>query len=178
MCKCLDETGRVILHASLEQSFRILRISRFLHFFQICNIPLLSAQRLHAKCLKIFQPGAVRICVRVPGRSMLIRFTNQFGALRSEILQKSEKVVDSWGPQDSGTFFRIAIFYFYSKCYELACKVSWHFLQPALWGSVFECLDETGWVTLHASLEYLEVEYCKSEKSVRFLRNSSFWPSF
>ncbi len=33
----------------------------FCHFFNICNIPLPSAPNWHAKCLDIFQPGAVRI---------------------------------------------------------------------------------------------------------------------
>ncbi len=39
----------------------------------------------------------------------------------------------------------------------------------ALWGSVCEGLDETGWITLHANTEHLELEYCKSEKSVKLL---------
>jgi hypothetical protein len=48
----------------------------------------------------------------------------------------------------------------------------------ALWVSVCERLDATGWVILHACSEHLEVEYCKSEKSFRFLRISWFWHFF
>ncbi len=41
-----------------------------------------------------------------------------------------------------------------------------------------ECLDEACQLTLQAILEHLEVEYFKSEKSVRFLRISRFWHYF
>jgi hypothetical protein len=114
VCECLDEACRLTLQAILEhleveyfkseKSVRFLRISRFWHYFQICNIPLLSAPNRHAKCFNIFRPGAVRICV--------------------------------WSPA------------------------------------------KTGRVTLHASLEHLEVEFCKSEKSFRFLKISRFWHFF
>ena len=114
VCKCLDEACRLTLQAILEhleveyfkseKSVRFLRISRFWHYFQICKIPLLSAPNWHAKCLNIFRPGAVWICV--------------------------------WSPA------------------------------------------KTGRVTLHASLEHLEVEFCKSEKSFRFLRISRYWHFF
>jgi hypothetical protein len=116
VCECLDEACHLTLQAILEhleveyfkseKSVRFLRIARFWHDFQICNIPLLSAPNWHAKCFNIFRPGAVRICV--------------------------------WSPA------------------------------------------KTGWVTLHASLEHLhvEVEFCKSEKSFRFLRISRFWHFF
>ncbi len=43
------------------KSFRFLMISRFWHFSQICNIPLLSAPNWHAKCLNIFWTGAARV---------------------------------------------------------------------------------------------------------------------
>jgi hypothetical protein len=72
------------------KSIRFSRILGFWHFFQICNISLLCALKWHAKYLNFFQLAAVRICVRVPGRSVLIHFASQFGALRSRILH-SEK---------------------------------------------------------------------------------------
>jgi hypothetical protein len=111
--ECLDEACRLTLQAILEhleveyfkseKSVRFLRISRLWHYFQICNIPLLSAPNQHAKFFNIFRLGAVRICV--------------------------------WTPK-------------------------------------------TGRVTLHASLEHLEVDCCKSEKSFRFLRILWFWHFF
>jgi hypothetical protein len=51
-------------------------------------------------------------------------------------------------------------------------------LARALWGSVCECQYEACRLTLQAILEHLEVEYFKSEKSVRFLRFSRFWHYF
>jgi hypothetical protein len=95
------ETGRVTLHAISEHldmeyckseiSYRSLRISRFWHFSDL-HIPLLSAPKWHAKFPNIFWPGAVRICVWVPGQSMSIHFASQSGALRSGIFRIFKKL--------------------------------------------------------------------------------------
>jgi hypothetical protein len=54
-------SGRGLWGSVCEKSFRFLRFSRFWRFFQICNIPLLSARNQHAKCFNIFRPDAVRV---------------------------------------------------------------------------------------------------------------------
>ncbi len=63
-----------------------------------------------------------------------------------------------------------------SKCSELACKVDQPF--PTSITQILTAPGWESWVTLRAVLEHLKVEYCRSEKSARFLRISGIWHFF
>jgi hypothetical protein len=106
-----------------------------------------------------------------PGK--LIHFACYFGALKSGILRIRKKFQI---PENlrSITFFSDPR-YSPSKCSELACTVNRHFHL-----SITQILTAPGRqrFTLHASLEHLKVEYCRSEKSARFLTISGLWHFF
>ncbi len=73
--------------------------------------------------------------------------------------RRSEKVPESWDPQESGTTFVFMIFYF--QVLRTGIQSELTSSSRALWGSVGRYLDEKGWFTLHV---YLEVKYRRSEK--------------
>jgi hypothetical protein len=97
---------------------------------------------------------------------MLIHFASQFGALRRGILQIWKKfrflrTLVSWHLFQIGNILLLSAPNRHAMCLDI-------FTGWALWGSVCECLDETGRVILHASSDPLEVENCKSFKKSDF----------
>jgi hypothetical protein len=155
--------------ANPKKSARILRSSGIWHFFKICNILLLSAPNLLAKWIDLLCPDTHTQIFTAPGWKMSRHFAWHFGGFRSGILQigKSAKFLRSSG-----------IWNFFQICnIPLLSALNWHanwfnLFYPGICTQILTTAVGKCQETLHANSDHLEVEYCKSEQTVRILRSS------
>ncbi len=81
------------------------------HFYQICNISLLSFHYWLARWIHRLHPGTQTQILTAPSQKMSRHFACHFEQNTWKWnIANLKKVSWSWGPLESGTFFRFAIF--------------------------------------------------------------------
>ncbi len=172
-----DSDHLKVEYCKSEKSYRILRSTGIWHFFQICNITLLSSPNWLAKWVDMLHPGLThRSSQRSAGKcwdtlhAILEHLETEY--CRSE---KSARILRSSGIWNIFQICNIPLLSapnWHAKWLDSTCFIQafTHSFSQRLAG---KCQD-----TLHADSENLEVEYCKYKISARILRYSGIWISF